>query len=282
MGKEIRTPVQPAESQNRPVRHILSISGGKDSAALAVYMRDRVAEMEYVFCDTHEELPETYEYIDKLEAFLGRPIVRLNPDRPFSHHLAIKGGYLPSARMRWCTEQLKIKPFEEFVGDDPVLSYIGIRADEDREGYISHKPNIRPVYPFKDDGLTITDVHRLLESSGLGMPGYYSWRTRSGCYFCFFQRQIEWVGLLENHPDLFEKARQFEHHNAASGQRYTWADGESLDDVARPDRIKQIRAAHAVTMERLAKQRSRIALVDLFSEAMHSQETDEACLVCHL
>ncbi|GAI75943.1 unnamed protein product, partial [marine sediment metagenome] len=53
------------------VRHILSISGGKDSAALAIYMRDRVPDMEYVFCDTHEELPETYEYIDKLEAFLG-------------------------------------------------------------------------------------------------------------------------------------------------------------------------------------------------------------------
>lgn len=84
------------------VRHILSISGGKDSAALAIYMRDRVPDMEYVFCDTHEELPETYEYIDKLEAFLGKPINRLNPDRPFEHFLRIKGFYLPSPRVRWC------------------------------------------------------------------------------------------------------------------------------------------------------------------------------------
>ena len=38
------------------VRHILSLSGGKDSTALALYMRDRVPEMEYVFCDTGEDL----------------------------------------------------------------------------------------------------------------------------------------------------------------------------------------------------------------------------------
>jgi len=115
------------------VRHILSISGGKDSAALAIYMRDKIPDMEYVFCDTHEELLETYTFIDKLEAFLGKPIHRLNPDRPFEHYLRIKGFYLPSARVRWCTSQMKIKPFEAFVGSANVLSYIGIRGDEDRE-----------------------------------------------------------------------------------------------------------------------------------------------------
>ena len=45
------------------MRHILSLSGGKDSAALAVYMRDRVKAMEYIFSDTRKELPETYEYL---------------------------------------------------------------------------------------------------------------------------------------------------------------------------------------------------------------------------
>ena len=52
-------------------RHILSLSGGKDSAALAVYMRDRVPEMEYIFHDTEKELPETYEYLARLEALKG-------------------------------------------------------------------------------------------------------------------------------------------------------------------------------------------------------------------
>ena len=56
---------------SNPMRHILSLSGGKDSAALAIYMRDRVPEMEYIFHDTEKELPETYEYLLRLEAILG-------------------------------------------------------------------------------------------------------------------------------------------------------------------------------------------------------------------
>ena len=62
-----------------PVRHICGISGGKDSSALAVYMRRRVPEMEYFFCDTGAELPETYEYLTRLEVILGKPVARLKP-----------------------------------------------------------------------------------------------------------------------------------------------------------------------------------------------------------
>ena len=248
---------------NNKVRHILSISGGKDSAALAIYMRDRVPNMEYVFCDTHEELPETYEYVDKLEAFLGKPILRLNPDRPFEHYLRIKGFYLPSPRVRWCTELMKLKPFEAFVGADNALSYIGIRADEDRGAYISTKPNITPMYPFREGGLGIQDIYSILEESGLGLPGYYSWRSRSGCYFCFFQRKVEWIGLLENHPDLFEKARRFE--KCEEGKRYTWSERESLDELMQPERIKAIKEMHEKDMER---HRSRMGpnarLIDVF------------------
>ena len=176
------------------LRHILSLSGGKDSTALAIYMRDRVPEMEYVFCDTKKELPETYEYLDRIEAYLGKPIVRLCDDRGFDHWLKIYNNYLPSSRMRWCTKVLKIKPFEKYVGDDDVQMYIGIRADEDRTAYVSTKPNIHPVYPFKEDGIDLDGVHRILDESGIGFPDYYKWRSRSGCYFCFFQRRHEWVG----------------------------------------------------------------------------------------
>ena len=69
------------------VRHICGISGGKDSSALAVHMRDRVPRMEYFFCDTGAELPETYEYLTRLEVILGRPIVRLNAERGFDQYV---------------------------------------------------------------------------------------------------------------------------------------------------------------------------------------------------
>ena len=140
------------------VRHVLGLSGGKDSSALAVYMKDRVPDMEYYFCDTGKELPETYEYIKKLEILLGKPIDMLNADRDFDHWMWVNKGLLPSAQLRWCTPNLKIKPFEMWVGEDDAISYIGIRADENREGYISSKKNIKPVYPFKEDGITKDDV----------------------------------------------------------------------------------------------------------------------------
>ena len=97
-----------------PTRHILSLSGGKDSTALAIFMRGRIPEMEYVFCDTEKELPETYEYLDRLEVFLGKEIKRLKHDgKGFDELLQSRRGFLPSAQVRWCTEHLKIKPFEK-------------------------------------------------------------------------------------------------------------------------------------------------------------------------
>ena len=112
----------------------------------------------------------TYDYLDRVEAYLGKPIIRLNDERGFDHWLEVYGHYLPSPQMRWCTRQLKIRPFERFVGDDPVISYIGIRGDENRDGYISSKPNITPRYPFKEDGITERDVYRILDESRLGWP----------------------------------------------------------------------------------------------------------------
>src|SRR5687767_8405885 len=87
---------------NGKTRHVLGLSGGKDSAALAIYMRDREPQMEYFFCDTGRELPETYEFLQRLEVILGKPIERLNSDRDFDHWLHVFGGALPSPQMRWC------------------------------------------------------------------------------------------------------------------------------------------------------------------------------------
>lgn len=264
------------------IRHVLGLSGGKDSSALAIYMRDRVPEMEYYFCDTQKELPETYEYLDRLQAYLGKSIVRLNAERGFDHWLEMYGGYLPSSQMRWCTRMLKIKPFEEFVGNDPVLSYIGIRADEDREGYISHKPNITPVYPFKEDGIRENDVYEILNNAGVGLPKYYEWRTRSGCYFCFFQRKAEWVGLMERHPELFEKAKQYEKFDEERGVRYTWSNNESLEELSAPDRIADIKRKQEQAIKKKAKVQSGQKLYQIFNAALEDEDDTEPCTICNL
>ena len=263
------------------VRHILSLSGGKDSTALAIHMRDRVPDMEYVFCDTDKELKETYEYLDKLEHFLGKKIVRLRDDRGFDHWLQVYGGYLPSSRMRWCTRMLKIKPFEKYVGDDPVLMYVGIRADEDRTAYVSSKPNITAVYPFRDEGIAIDDVQHILEESGIGLPSYYDWRTRSGCYFCFFQRKAEWVGLLEHHPDLFEEAKRYEKIDPQTGERYTWNQRESLEELAAPARITEIEERHQKAIDQKKQRRANAPLLEVLNEVLDDENDDQPCYFCH-
>ena len=92
--------------------------------------------------------------LQNLKHILGKEIIRLSSGKPFEHWLKVHNEYLPSPQQRWCTRMMKIKPFEEFVGDDPVISYVGIRADENREGYISQKPTIKAVFPFIEDGLS--------------------------------------------------------------------------------------------------------------------------------
>ena len=273
---------QKAIEAGESVRHILALSGGKDSSALAIYLLGKVPNMEYVFCDTEKELDETYEYLIKLETFLGKKIhfLKYSSGYGFDEILQIKKGFLPSPKSRWCTEYLKLKPYEDFIGDDSVISYVGIRADEPhRTGYISTKPNVKTVLPFVENNVRLEDVERILNESGLGVPRYYKWRSRSGCYFCFFQQKREWIGLLENHPELFEEAKKYEKFDPETGERYTWREGESLDELAqRAD----------VIMEEYEKRKEREAnafkgnqkLRDLWCN--DSDDESLSCNICHL
>lgn len=266
---------------SKPVRHILGLSGGKDSTALAVFMRQQHPELEieYFFCDTHKELPETEEYLDRIEARLGIQIARLEAERGFDHWLDVYGGALPSPRMRWCTKQMKILPLEKFIGEDEAVSYIGIRADEHRDGYISKKPNITPVFPFKNHGLVKADIYRLLEESGIGLPDYYRWRSRSGCFFCFFQRKYEWVMLAQEHPNLFAAAIAYE-QNHADGRTYTWTEGETLQELLQ--RKEQIVADHERAMARQQRDEPDQRLADVLANVLDEEDETLPCLACHL
>ena len=182
---------------------------------------------------------------------------------------------------------MKIKPFEEFVGDDKVVSYIGIRADENREGYVSQKETIMPVFPFIEDGLIRDDIFQLLEDT-VGIPEYYKWRSRSGCYFCFFQRQDEWLGLKRNHPELFEKAKAFENRKREkfdwadgkqkiAGHGYTWSSQGSIDElVARAEAREKENGIIAKTSSSSER----------WQDALRNTEDDDseeqACLICSL
>jgi 3'-phosphoadenosine 5'-phosphosulfate sulfotransferase (PAPS reductase)/FAD synthetase len=269
-------------SEQADVRHILSLSGGKDSTALAVYMRDRVDNMEYIFHDTGKELPDTVEYIERLEAYLGKRVIRTTTRESFDDILRSKGGMLPSNRRRWCTDYLKLKPFEAYIGDQPCINYVGIRADEDRVGYISHKPNLKAVFPFRDDGIDYAGVVRILEDAGLGLPPYTEWgRSRSGCFFCFYQQKIEWVRLKQHHAELFEEAKEYERPNRVNGQIFHWSD-EPLADLERPERMAEIEERWKRSQEAKKNRRSARPLAATLGGMDYEEPVREGCMICQL
>ena len=197
-------------------KHVLGLSGGRDSAALAVYMRQHhpTLTIEYFFTDTGKELPEVYEYLGRLEGFLGKPILRLNPERDFDFWLKQYNDFLPSPQTRWCTRQLKLRPFEQWIR--PILdegiqvySYIAIRADEEyREGYSSKNDNLIIRLPFKEAGIDKPGVLEILEAAGLGLPKYYAWRTRSGCTFASSSKRSNGCASWINIPKHSRKRRR--------------------------------------------------------------------------
>ena len=275
-------------------KHVLGISGGKDSAALAVFVRQNHPELdvEYFFTDTGKELPEVYEFLGRLEGFLGKPILRLNPRRDFDFWLREYHNFLPSAQTRWCTRQLKLAPFEQWIrpmlnAGDKVTTYVAIRSDEEyREGYTSKHDNLKVSLPFRDVGIDKRGVMDILDSSGVGLPKYYDWRSRSGCTFCFFQQKIEWVRLKERHPEAFEEAKQYEKNALEHGSPFTWTQRESLSELEKPARVIQI-----VTDFERRKQRdlaSRpvnplrpVDAVEDIDEIFGEDEGGGACVVCH-
>ncbi|NRA14939.1 MAG: phosphoadenosine phosphosulfate reductase family protein [Oceanospirillaceae bacterium] len=292
------------------IKHVLGLSGGKDSSALALYVKETRPDLdvEYFFTDTGYELPETNEFIDQLEDKLGY-IHRLNArsmnnmegrgEKDFAHMLKGHGNYLPSQRDRWCTVQLKLKPFERwldgYIKDGyRIKNYVGIRADEpERVGYMTIEKPIDSIFPFREDGIVKSDIVNILQRNGLELPAYYEWRSRSGCTFCFYQRKIEWVKLLEKHPHLFEEAKAFEkgEGNNVVGEKFYWmGKGQPLEILESPDMQKRIKENHEKKLARFAKKKRRNALLtdedgtsefcDL-DEIYDDAEGGGACVTCY-
>lgn len=285
--------------ESRKELHVISISGGKDSAALAIYLKEKYPEreFEYIFLDTGEELPETYIYLNKIEQTLGIEVQYLQPDYTFKELLENHHDYLPSPTERWCTRTMKLDKFLDFMEihrDKLVYNYVGIRADENRKGLVPTEDHIITVMPFKDDNITLNDVKRILNDSGIGLPKYYEpikdeeigieyYRSRSGCYFCFFMRQIEWVWLYEKHPDYFKKAMEFE----KSG--YSWIQGLPLKELIKPEKIRAIKESYKIMQERKEKQSVKngtvldeIKHLSKHDKKLEDEEKDEFCMMCML
>lgn len=238
------------------MRHIIPVSG-KDSLTAAIVQKTMQPDLEYeyFFNRTGAELPETDAWLDNVELALNIKIVRLGMSL---EDIIYDTNMLPSIKARFCTRLAKIYPMEDYIGKDQATVYYGIRADEFRQGYNNTaKSNITPKYPLIRYGIDINKVWQILANKKLIPPLFFwqklkdatvvhldkdlseydikpweyqtlfSWRTRMNCYFCFFQRRYEWVGLHEHYPDLFQKALNME--NDVGSENFTWIPYISLE-----------------------------------------------------
>ena len=127
-------------------RHVLGFRWTRQCRSCCMQQYQPKVDVEYFFTHTAKELPEDYECLGGPEGFLGQPIRRLNPDRDSDFWLRECGHFLPSPKPRWCTRQLKLRPFEGWTKHDldlgnRVISYVAIRANEPyRSGHIATHP----------------------------------------------------------------------------------------------------------------------------------------------
>ncbi len=194
-------------------KYLLPVSGGADSSALAVLMHELHPEVgwEMCFTDTLAESPELYESLQRLEAYLGKQITRITPEKGLYELIAEYNGFLPSAQSRYCTRELKLVPFSNWIKRYDGIQkwmFVGIRADESsRVAFTLNE--VETVMPFVDLGLRREDIFAILTRS-VGVPKFYRYRSRSGCEACPFQRRSEIVGLLRYEPDAFNRAMAYE------------------------------------------------------------------------
>lgn len=284
------------------MRHIIPISG-KDSLATALFMNvHEPREYEFFYNDNGAELPETYAWLDKVESKKVWNITRVGSDLTE----IIRGeGFLPSPKKRYCTRKSKIEPMENWIGSDEAVIYYGLRFDESRVGYRGMKKNITARIPLHENRIDIRGVWAIVSAAGLLPPSFewpalykrvqekepepaggyekinpwqrhilFSGRTRPNCFYCFYQRQYEYVWLYDTHPDLFEKACRLEREVGAEG--YTWRQGYSLSElIQKREQIIERRADEIVQI--ILKRRQN----DLFGDAGDTELALTSCgLLC--
>jgi 3'-phosphoadenosine 5'-phosphosulfate sulfotransferase (PAPS reductase)/FAD synthetase len=219
-------------------RHVVaSVSGGKDSAAMALYLRELGVPFTAVFADTGWEHPETYRYLwDEIAPRFGLTVVR---GPRLMAELVQHKGMFPSRARRFCTQLLKVYPLRDYIRslDDDVVNAIGIRAAESQAR--AKLPEWEHNAEFDCDtwrpliAWSTADVIALHRRHGLPLnPLYAMGAERVGCWPCIYARKAEIRLIADTDPARIAEIRALESNVQAAAAAHRYARyGESYDSL---------------------------------------------------
>ena len=201
---------------------ILGMSGGKDSTAMAIHMRENGIEFEPVFMDTGWEHEDTYKYVTEVLDPLFGPIRTLRSKKwPGGMVEAVRyKGMFPSRMLRWCTQELKVYPLRDYireVGPENVVSLVGIRAAESGarskmprwEFNKTYKCDVwRPLIGWCDQDVIDAHLRAGVSPNPLYIRG--AGYSRVGCYPCIMARKKELAQVATDSPERIDLIRQLE------------------------------------------------------------------------
>lgn len=216
--------------------NLFGLSGGKDSTILAAWAIHesgyQIESLIFCFCDTENEYDEVYKQIRDLDVYIQsygcKPIVYLRASGdwvdkywmfPLFLALAIWKGRFPSAKARFCTQFLKIKPTEEFIKEllaqgNEIVSHSGVRAAEsfERSTMTEYAVDMfgcttrRPLL-----ALSISDVWERHRRYKLPInPLYLAGWKRVGCRLCIMSNKADVRRTVKNRPWVIHIYRTWE------------------------------------------------------------------------
>jgi 3'-phosphoadenosine 5'-phosphosulfate sulfotransferase (PAPS reductase)/FAD synthetase len=228
---------------------LVQFSGGKDSLASLIWAKEKFGNnIIAVFCDTKWEHEDTYKHINQVIEKIGVELITLTSKKHDGFvDMAVNKKRFPSTKARFCTEELKVKPFIDYILDlsEDVIIIQGIRSDEslsrskmeaecsffkyyfepygnDKNGkpktYSYRKKEIEKfVSKYTNDVIrpiftwSAENVFEYIHSNGFeANPLYKRGFGRVGCMPCIMARKSELKAILENEPEYFDRILEAE------------------------------------------------------------------------